>query len=60
MSEVIDDQVRRRLNTLSKGLRYGSLHLVVHDGKVTQIERIEKVRLEKKENSDQTTGGTSP
>jgi hypothetical protein len=28
-----------------RGLRYGVVQLVVHDGRVTQIERTEKVRL---------------
>ncbi len=28
-----------------EGLRYGVVQLVVHDGHVTQIERIEKTRL---------------
>ncbi len=27
------------------GLRYGVVQLVVHDGRVTQIERTEKLRL---------------
>lgn len=27
------------------GLRYGVVQLVVHDGRVTQIERMEKTRL---------------
>ncbi|AHF89021.1 uncharacterized small protein [Opitutaceae bacterium TAV1] len=29
------------------GLRYGVVQIVVHDGKVTQIERTEKTRLQK-------------
>jgi len=29
-----------------RGLRYGVVQLVVHDGRVTQIERTEKVRLD--------------
>ena len=29
-----------------EGLRYGVVQIVVHDGKVTQIERTEKTRLE--------------
>ncbi len=33
--------VREKVETL----RYGVVHLVVHDGRVTQIERTEKVRL---------------
>jgi hypothetical protein len=28
-----------------RGLRYGAVQLVVHDGRVTQIECTEKVRL---------------
>lgn len=28
-----------------EGLRYGVVQIVVHDGKVTQIERTEKTRL---------------
>ena len=28
-----------------RGLRYGVVQLVVHDGRVTQIERTEKTRL---------------
>ncbi|RRJ97717.1 DUF2292 domain-containing protein [Opitutaceae bacterium TAV4] len=31
-----------------EGLRYGVVQIVVHDGKVTQIERTEKTRLESK------------
>jgi len=28
-----------------RGLRYGVVQLVVHDGRVTQIERTEKTRI---------------
>jgi len=35
--------VRRQVNSL----RYGLVQIVVHDGQVTQIERTERVRLEK-------------
>jgi len=31
-----------------ESLRYGVVQLVVHDGRVTQIERTEKTRLEPK------------
>jgi hypothetical protein len=34
-----------------EGLRYGVVQVVVHDGKVTQIERTERTRL------DSPTGG---
>ncbi len=29
-----------------KSLRYGVVQIVVHDGRVTQVEKTEKVRLE--------------
>ncbi len=37
--------VERILQAL-KGLRYGAVELLIHDGRVVQIERKEKVRLE--------------
>jgi hypothetical protein len=36
-----------------RGLRYGSVELVVHDARVVQIERRERVRLENKKDSSQ-------
>lgn len=33
------------LRELLQGLRYGTLELTVHDGRVVQIERRERVRL---------------
>lgn len=35
-----------------EGLRYGVVQLVVHDGRVTQIERTEKTRLSGPRDSD--------
>jgi hypothetical protein len=38
-----------------KSLRYGVVEIVVHDSRVIQIEKTERVRLDKTENrSDQT------
>jgi len=34
------------LNDRVKGLRFGKIELVIHQGKVTQIETTEKFRLE--------------
>ena len=31
-----------------RGLRYGSVEITIHDGQVVQIERREKVRLERR------------
>lgn len=38
--------VERRVLAALRGLRFGSVEVVVHDGRIVQIERREKVRLE--------------
>ena len=35
----------QRLERALDGLRYGSVHLVIHDAQVVRIERIERTRL---------------
>jgi hypothetical protein len=35
----------RRIETLLEGLRFGSIEIVVHEGRIVQIERREKLRL---------------
>lgn len=37
------------------GIRFGSVELVIHDGRVVQIERRERVRLER-QGGGETTG----
>jgi hypothetical protein len=39
-----------------ESLRYGVVQLVVHDGRVTQIERTEKTRLPANSTRDSATG----
>ncbi|MBI2503481.1 MAG: YezD family protein [Candidatus Latescibacteria bacterium] len=39
----IEQEILRAL----KGIRYGSVEIVIHDSQVVQIERKEKVRLDK-------------
>lgn len=41
----IESRVVREIARQLRGLRFGSIEVVVHDGAVTQIERREKVRL---------------
>ena len=36
----------RRVLAALRGLRFGSVEVVIHDGRIVQIERREKVRLE--------------
>ena len=43
-----------RIHTALRGLRYGTVTAVVQDGVVVQVERTEKIRLDKR-----TKGATS-
>ena len=40
--QEVEDAVLRSL----KGLRYGSVEIIVHDSRIVQIERKEKLRLD--------------
>jgi len=43
-----DSEIEREiLNTLHR-IRYGSVEITIHDSKVVQVERTEKVRFDKK------------
>lgn len=44
VSQTTPEVVQEILRAIA-GLRYGSVEIVVHDGRVTQIERREKVRF---------------
>ena len=41
-SERLTDKIFRALS----GIRYGSVEIIVHEGRVVQIERTEKLRLD--------------
>ena len=41
-------EVVEQISTLLQGIRFGSVEIVIHDGKVVQIERKEKLRLDAK------------
>jgi hypothetical protein len=41
-----DEDVSPMVLRALRGLRFGSVEIVVHDGRVVQIERRERVRLE--------------
>jgi len=38
--------ILRALREALRGIRFGAVELVIHDGRVVQLERREKVRLE--------------
>jgi hypothetical protein len=42
---VIDRRVLEEIARALAGLRFGSLEITVHDGRVTQIESKKKIRL---------------
>ena len=39
------EQVSETLKDLLKGLQYGSITIIVQDGKIIQLEKNEKVRI---------------
>lgn len=45
--EEADFKLAERIAQALKGLRYGSIEIVVHDGRVVQFERRERVRLDR-------------
>jgi hypothetical protein len=43
--DVLPEEILSTLARLVRELRFGSIEIVVHDGRITQIERREKVRF---------------
>ena len=43
---VLDVLVQRELDRALAGLRFGTVEITVHNGRIVQIERREKVRLD--------------
>ncbi len=37
-----------QIATIVQGIRFGSVEIIIHDGKVVQIERKEKIRFDTK------------
>jgi hypothetical protein len=46
LKEMSSDPWQREVIEAVRGLRYGSVEIVVHEGRVVQIERREKVRFD--------------
>jgi hypothetical protein len=42
---MADGELTRQILAALDGIRFGSVEIVVHDGRIVQIERREKVRL---------------
>ena len=43
-SPLSDNDVRKVLDAI-RGLRFGSVEITVHEGRIVQVERKEKIRL---------------
>ena len=41
-------EVINQITSILQGIRFGSLEIIVHDGKIVQIERKEKIRFDAK------------
>ncbi len=46
-AEAVSAAVRERILQALNGIRFGAVEIIVHDGKVVQIERKERVRFER-------------
>ncbi|MBL8977323.1 MAG: YezD family protein [Gemmatimonadetes bacterium] len=45
MARMTGNDVLRQILAALEGLRFGSVEIVVHDGRIVQLERREKVRM---------------
>jgi len=51
----LDESTLRRITQAVESIRYGTIQIVIQDSRVIQIEKTEKIRLDR---ADQTAGGT--
>lgn len=42
----LDDMWLKRIKQSVEGLEYGNVHIIIHDGRIVQIERTERKRFE--------------
>ena len=43
----VDPAIEQAVLTALKGIRFGSVEIIIHDSKVVQIERKEKMRMDR-------------
>jgi hypothetical protein len=51
-------EIMNQISQMLEGIRFGSIEIVVHDGKIVQIERKEKLRPTLSPNELSKTSGT--
>lgn len=49
--QLVLEAIGQAITSIKQQSGYGSIEITVHDGRVTQIERREKVRLQNKQTS---------
>ena len=54
---MLSPTLTQQLEHALRGLRYGSVQLVIHDAEVVRIERIERIRLTDSSEATTTTTG---
>ena len=52
---MLSQTMAQRVASALRGLQYGSVHLVIHEGQVVRIERIERIRLTEPSEAPSTT-----
>ena len=57
MRTKAETEVMTRILQAIKGIKYGSLEIVIHDSKIVRLEKHEKIRVESDPNTDQSSGG---
>ena len=57
MTAMLSTVITQELEVALRGLRYGSIQLVVHDGNVVRIERVERIRLTNPSEAASTVSG---
>jgi hypothetical protein len=45
---ALKTEIADQITAILQGIRFGSVEIVIHDGKVVQIERKEKLRFDTK------------
>jgi len=57
MTTPLPATIANELAAALRGLRYGSIQLIVHDAKVVRIERVERIRLTDSSEAPVVTSG---
>lgn len=55
--EVCRPEVEQRIARALRGIHFGAVEIVIHEGRVVQIERRERMRFDRIDPARQPTGG---